>query len=133
MGIVYQSLPTVTQNDAEDISGKHLSLRGTLLKTPPVLSYTSFQQTFLARNKIDQDKIVFRVNYTIEDLNGDGIDELFSYAISNGKCVHIDCYTIENTRLKQLSGEEAQLWLSSNQNYKNLILYSQIGMHENSK
>jgi hypothetical protein len=107
-------------------------IRGKIHREEKKLQDVDLLRTHIARENIPTDKIAFRVDYTLEDLNDDGIDELYSYAISNGTCVYIVCYTSENGRLKQLPNEEAQLWLSSNQNFKNLIIYSQIGMHGNS-
>ena len=107
-------------------------IRGKINREEKKLQDFDLLRTHIARENIPTDNIAFRVDYTLEDLNSDGIDELFSYAISNGQCVYIDCYTSENGTLKQLTIEEVQLWLSSNQNFKNLIIYSQIGMHGNS-
>jgi hypothetical protein len=63
----------------------------------------------------------------VRDLNEDGIAELFTYAISNGKPVYAHCYSAINGSLIKLDDLNTQSLLSQSVEYRNLLVASQIG------
>jgi hypothetical protein len=60
------------------------------------------------------------------DLDGDGVSEIYSYGISNGKVIFVQGYTVQNTTLVPIISEEIVRKLQYCILFKDMILYSQF-------
>ncbi len=94
----------------------------------PMVYYT------YAKAMMPANSIAYNVDYTVSDLDNNGISELFTYCISNGNVINLKCYTQHENKLAEVPTTEALQLLTNDQNFQNLLIYSKIGaaMGENS-
>jgi hypothetical protein len=88
------------------------------------VSEPTYYSRFFAYLKPDD--IVYYYN-GLEDLNKDGITELFAYAISNGKPVYAQCYSTVSGLLVKLNDSSALSILGQSKLFSNLLIVSKIG------
>ncbi len=82
------------------------------------------EDNFILRS-IEPSKVIY-FGQDIADLNHDGIYEMFSFAVSNGKPVYFQCYTVKDRYLIKLSDAEALQILGNNALFTNLLKYSSL-------
>lgn len=82
-----------------------------------------------ARMALRGEEKCYRSGYQIEDLNGDGVEELFCYSISNGNLIEWICFSLTNEGYSQIEKTQAKEWIEQNGNCINLKAYSKIGKH----
>jgi hypothetical protein len=65
------------------------------------------------------EKIQFSDLY-VQDINGDSINDVFQFAVSNGKLLHYRMFTLQNGTLKELKSKKAQKLIENFSDFKNL-------------
>ncbi len=86
--------------------------------------YDTEEENYVLRCQ-DPDKVVYLAQQ-IADLNQDGVMELFSFGISNGRAVYTQCYTVANHQLVKLQNQETLDLLGNCSLFNNLLKYSSI-------
>ncbi|MFN0032682.1 MAG: hypothetical protein ACKVOR_11030 [Flavobacteriales bacterium] len=90
------------------------------------LIYPSFYYGY-ARSLLHASQMIYNVQYTVRDLNGDDNSELYSYCMSNGQVLALHCYTSDHSGWKKMDNTIALKWLEYDVDFMNLRSYSKIG------
>jgi hypothetical protein len=82
------------------------------------------ERNYILRS-LDPSEVIY-YGQDISDLDHDGVFEMFSFGISNGKLIYAQCYTVVKGKFIKLSDEEALRVLTGNSLFENLLKYSTL-------
>ncbi len=76
------------------------------------------------------EQILYHQPYTVKDLNNDGINELYTYNVCNGKIIQQQCYTSADGNFILMESDFSKSLLENNRDVQNILFYSQLGRHQ---